>query len=899
MRAIPLTSAAVLGTLLLGACSSPAAPPTAAIPSINLPSVDVGEVPPVAVPAIPQTAELTPLGVVKIAFTGQADGSFTAQQIPQSGLGTQALTDRGGIQLESLSNGSFTLGQRGAGGMRYLYATFRVRNAAQNGTPYASARNNLTLVAASTPSTIGETALGNLTRFDGSAADPAIAPTILPTHAMTLDRLNDRPTPLNGAEDLQVFAEQEVSAVPAGAVRLFPYGFVVRNRTTPGSRTLGASPTANQFDGVVTLAVKVPLQAAVADDPFGFTMSFEAMDDSLTRVTESVEEQGVGSQASVRAAALGATTPVVTLCGSSFAGNTALFVGSATTAGNTNRLAQLGGDLALKSPVAALSAIGNTRLNVPASAGLAGAYSAYAGASPSFSGQPSSARGGTVSVGPAGDVVFRPKVGDGAPAVTDRLTYRVTDGRTCSSPDVNVDVNVAGRVWYVNNSGSNGDGRQETPFSTLLGAQNASGAGDTLYVARGNGTTSGQNAGITLKNNQVLLGEGVPLTLGATTILPAGSSPSLIGHASGVGIILAQNNTVRGLGITGQAAGLSGSTFGTLTADTLSVGATAGPALNLIGGVLAASFTRLDSSASPSNGLTLSDVGGTLTVSGTGTPASGGTVSGAVLSGVSIRPQNRLLNVSLNWMRLQNNAGLGVDYSTASSETGRANIVATNNVFLNNGSTAMQFRHDGQADAQVTFSNNTVTNTTSQGGGFTYRSTHTSAQNDQGYVQGNQVTLNPLGAGNGFSLIVAGTGTARFAVSNNTVSGYGNFGLEFAARQKTGRLDVTATNNVAQTNVGFGLESMTLESGNGTPAENTTLCANLSGNLMRGNLSDPSLTGIYVWQVGSNPLALQGLTGGGSSPANVAAFVSSRNAPSTVFADTTNVSNLTCSLPTF
>ena len=42
----------------------------------------------------------------------------------------------GTIQLELLSTGSFTHGGRGKGGYRYLYATYRVRNAQEDGTPY-------------------------------------------------------------------------------------------------------------------------------------------------------------------------------------------------------------------------------------------------------------------------------------------------------------------------------------------------------------------------------------------------------------------------------------------------------------------------------------------------------------------------------------------------------------------------------------------------------------------------------------------------------------------------------------------------------------------------------------------------------------------------------------------
>jgi hypothetical protein len=47
----------------------------------------------------------------------------------------------GTIQLELVSTGSFTDGVRGSGGVRYLWATYRVRNAeAEDGTPYATRR---------------------------------------------------------------------------------------------------------------------------------------------------------------------------------------------------------------------------------------------------------------------------------------------------------------------------------------------------------------------------------------------------------------------------------------------------------------------------------------------------------------------------------------------------------------------------------------------------------------------------------------------------------------------------------------------------------------------------------------------------------------------------------------
>lgn len=62
-------------------------------------------------------------------------------------------------------------------------------------------------------------------------------------------------------------------------------------------------------------------------------------------------------------------------------------------------------------------------------------------------------------------------------------------------------------VWFVNNSSSNpGKGTFKHPFNMLVFAQNSSNPNDIIYVFPGNGTDKGQNAGITMKKGQDLLG---------------------------------------------------------------------------------------------------------------------------------------------------------------------------------------------------------------------------------------------------------------------------------------------------------------------------------------------------------------------------------------------------------
>jgi hypothetical protein len=71
---------------------------------------------------------------------------------------------------------------------------------------------------------------------------------------------------------------------------------------------------------VVTFAFKIPLQATAAADPFTVTVMVLAMEDEDTRVTQSIEEQGVGQAAfQQRAAELGATA-VTLLAGGRYNG---------------------------------------------------------------------------------------------------------------------------------------------------------------------------------------------------------------------------------------------------------------------------------------------------------------------------------------------------------------------------------------------------------------------------------------------------------------------------------------------------------------------------------------------------------------------------------------------------
>jgi hypothetical protein len=261
------------------------------------------------------------VGLIQVTFTGIGTQNFkaTAKSLSNTGgVQSRAITDiANSIELAPVARGSFDIGTRGVDGVRYLSATFKVRNAdfctpigACSGATNPTIRKNLTFVAISRSSgtpTLDQTAVTELLKFDGSPAAAGIAQTILPTHGMGY---NGSAIVQSGLEDFQAYKESEITSLqgvlsPFG-YEVLPYGFVVRciNNCTANTRDLAASPAVGQYDGRVTFAVKMPLQATAAADPFSFSLLFDAVDDTVTRVTQSLEEQSTPTAVTTRAAAL-------------------------------------------------------------------------------------------------------------------------------------------------------------------------------------------------------------------------------------------------------------------------------------------------------------------------------------------------------------------------------------------------------------------------------------------------------------------------------------------------------------------------------------------------------------------------------------------------------------------
>lgn len=244
---------------------------------------------------------------------------------------------------------------------------------------------------------------------------------------------------------------------------------------------------------------------------------------------------------------------------------------------------------------------------------------------------------GDVSADPDGAFTFDPDAGfDGSTT----FDYTLTNAAGSDTATVTISVSEP-NVWFIDNEASaGGDGTHNEPFDALSDFNAIQGgggalhpeAGDIVFLHDGAGAYDG---GIALANGQHLIGQGHALTY--PTTLPDGS-PSLPGstthptvsNASGHGITLASNNTVKGLELGGASgAKISGSSFGTATISNTSASG-AGAILDVDSGTLDATFSSLGSTSSSGAAIDASNVAGTMSVTGATT------ITGAAGDGIKL-----------------------------------------------------------------------------------------------------------------------------------------------------------------------------------------------------------------------------------------------------------------------
>jgi Bacterial Ig domain/Right handed beta helix region len=193
-------------------------------------------------------------------------------------------------------------------------------------------------------------------------------------------------------------------------------------------------------------------------------------------------------------------------------------------------------------PVAApdaFNALGNATVN-QAAAGVLANDTVNGGTISGFDAVGS--QGGTIVLDADGSFTYTPIFGYVGP---ETFTYTLSNSGGDSTATVTM--TSTGSGFFVDNSvAPGGNGSQASPFDTLDAALTASEAGDTIFVARGNGTSTGLAGAKTLKPGVDLIGEGAGLVL-AQTIEPVGQPPLLTGP-----ITCGGTNTVSGFTIDGS-----------------------------------------------------------------------------------------------------------------------------------------------------------------------------------------------------------------------------------------------------------------------------------------------------------------------------------------------------------
>ncbi|HBA85910.1 MAG TPA: hypothetical protein DCZ95_17640 [Verrucomicrobia bacterium] len=495
------------------------------------------------------------------------------------------------------------------------------------------------------------------------------------------------------------------------------------------------------------------------------------------------------------------------------------------------------------------SAIGNTTLSVPAASGVltndsdpdgdAVGVVAFAAVS---------AQGGTVMVANDGGFSYLPPAGfKGA----DSFAYTIGDGHGGSNSSL-ATIMVSDMVWYVNNAGANGDGRQSSPLNSFGGINGAGGAGDfdgandIIYLFQGSGS---YGSGLALESGQKLIGAGAALVVGGTTIYPAGSRPTL--GLGGAGATCAANNLIQGLDIVATAGkGVSGAGFGTLTISNASITSTGGAALDLATGTLAITLDSASSMNSSAEGLRLSNVNGTFT-------AVAGNISAPTGAGIFISGETAGVTYPGNVTK--NNAGRVVDISGKSGGTVALNGAMTQvaasgtgiSLVNNSGATISfggvitlstsanaAFSATGGGTVTATASGSTLTttsgaalnvvNTTIGAGGLTFQSISCN-----GAVNG--IVLNATGSSGGLTVTGsdgADAGTVPDAGSGGTIQNTSGHGISLAGTTDVRLGGMTVRNNLGSGISGSSINGFVLDgatiTGNGNDAASDESGINLS-----------------------------------------------------------------------
>ena len=274
-----------------------------------------------------------------------------------------------------------------------------------------------------------------------------------------------------------------------------------------------------------------------------------------------------------------------------------------------------------------------------------------------------------VTINGDGSFTYDPKAGFTG---TDTFTYAAKNAANKTAM-ATVQVTVAGKIWFIKNSGAAGgacssscDGRLSHPFQTLAAFNTANGsvggpaAGDSVFIFE---STTDYTGPVTFLNNQKFVGQDATASLISITGLtqPSGTDPlpamnftpatNVNITSASSAITLGQGNTLRGFTVgTTTGTKIVGNNFGTLivgnssTPDVTLNGA--GQALNLTTGTLSVTggFVSVTSTSSTAQGINLAGIADSDGAGGSSFSFGSTTVSGASSQGILIGTTTADLN---------------------------------------------------------------------------------------------------------------------------------------------------------------------------------------------------------------------------------------------------------------
>jgi len=263
-----------------------------------------------------------------------------------------------------------------------------------------------------------------------------------------------------------------------------------------------------------------------------------------------------------------------------------------------------------------------------------------------------------------------------------------------------------------------------------------------------------------------------------------------------------------------------------------------------------------------------------------------------------------------------NGASLGdgalIDLQAGGSANATINV--TGSTFTNAFSEGLQVNNEGSGTAAVRVSSSTFTNnnigvnlSTNYNAVLNYNisgNTFTNARQAVNvsnvaaapgapYMEGS-ISNNQISATNSAAIalwvVQEGNGQITTKIENNTITQFGDTGIDVQSRGGSGRVDATINGNTVNFGVlNFELAGIFLASGNGTPGETNTICVNLNGNNVSAGgmalgdytidrFSSPS-TRFYIQGLAPSPT---NISGNNVPPNPVGAYLLASNTATTV-----------------